>query len=106
MILARELSDPPPVSASSASPRGLDAASRVPYDRILSLREKGSAIVLLSSDLDEIMTLADRIVVLHKGAVTGAMTNDRDVTRESLGALMLGLSATQALARSIGDSND
>jgi len=52
------------------------------------------------------MTLADRIVVLHKGAVTGAMTNDRDVTRESLGALMLGLSATQALARSIGDSND
>jgi len=108
MILARELSDPPPRLCILCEPTwGLDAAStEFAYDRILSLREKGSAIVLLSSDLDEIMTLADRIVVLHKGAVKGVMANDQDVTREKLGALMLGLGATQTLTRSIGGSND
>ncbi|MHB9153106.1 MAG: ABC transporter ATP-binding protein [Spirochaetales bacterium] len=108
MILARELSDPPPRLCVLCEPTwGLDAAStEFAYDRILALREKGSAILLLSSDLDEIITLAERIIVLHGGRVVGAMANDRNVTREGLGALMLGLGAARATARAIGGSND
>ena len=106
MILARELSDPPPRLCILCEPTwGLDTAStEFVYDRIFSLREKGSAIVLLSSDLDEIIMLADRIIVLHKGTVAGAMANGPGITREGLGALMLGLKARPALAGTISGS--
>ena len=94
MILARELSDPPPALCVLCEPTwGLDRASaEFVYDRILALREKGSAIVLLSSDIDEILTLSDRIAVLRKGRLAGSLQNGPEATREALGSLMLGLS--------------
>lgn len=104
MILARELSDPPPPLCILCEPTwGLDTASTAfAYDRILSLREKGSAIVLLSSDLDEIMALSDRIIALHKGTMAGSMVNGSEATREALGALMLGLEKLPARTGSEG----
>jgi len=93
MILARELSDPPPWLSILCEPTwGLDMASTdFVYNRILGQREKGSAILLMSSNLDEIMALSDRIIVLHKGRVVASETNGIGTTREALGALMLGL---------------
>ncbi len=108
MILARELSDPPPALCILCEPTwGLDRASaEFVYDRILALREKGSAIVLLSSDIDEILTLSDRIAVLRKGRLAGSLPNGPEVTREGLGSLMLGLSASPSPLAIGGGSNE
>ncbi|HWR10294.1 MAG TPA: ABC transporter ATP-binding protein [Rectinemataceae bacterium] len=98
MILARELSDPPPALCVLCEPTwGLDRASaEYAYDRALALREKGSAILLLSSDLDEILALSDRIIVMRAGKLTRSLFNGPEATREGLGALMLGLEASPA----------
>jgi simple sugar transport system ATP-binding protein len=93
MILGRELSEPPAKLCVLCEPGwGLDYSSlRRSYKRILELRNRGSAILLISSDIDEIMELSDRIAVLHKGGLTGLVTNGPGTTKARLGALMMGL---------------
>ncbi|MEL7555024.1 Ribose import ATP-binding protein RbsA [bioreactor metagenome] len=93
MILGRELSEPPAKLCLLCEPGwGLDYASlRRTYKRILEIRSRGSAVVLISSDIDEIMELSDRIAVLHKGGLTGLVTNGPGITKSKLGALMMGL---------------
>ena len=95
MILARELSDPPPGLLVLCEPSwGLDlAAADNLYRRIEAAKARGSAILLVSSNLDEILGLADGIIVLHAGRVQARMINSPDISREDLGALMLGLGA-------------
>jgi ABC-type uncharacterized transport systems, ATPase components len=46
---------------------------------------------LLSSDIDEILELSDRIVVLHEGMIAGIVTNGPGITKAKLGAMMMGL---------------
>ncbi len=93
MILGRELSEPPANFCLLCEPGwGLDYASlRRTYKRILEVRNKGSAILLLSSDIDEILELSDRIVVLHEGMIAGIVTNGPGITKAKLGAMMMGL---------------
>ena len=59
---------------------------------IASRRDDGTAIVYASVDLDELLELTDRIVVLHRGRMTGEMTT-AEVTAEQLGLLMTGADA-------------
>jgi general nucleoside transport system ATP-binding protein len=101
MILARELSNPAPGLLVLCEPSwGLDlAATDHLYGRIEALKAKGSAILLISSNLDEILDLADEIIVLHGGRVQGRLTNGPGLTRERLGALMLGLASRHAAPR-------
>lgn len=92
-ILARELADEVPALCILCEPAwGLDSlsASSV-YEKILSLRDKGAAVLLISSDIDEIMALSDRIAVLHRGKISAMVQNSVEITREYLGALMLGI---------------
>ncbi|MCX7026192.1 MAG: ATP-binding cassette domain-containing protein [Spirochaetes bacterium] len=97
MILARELSDPPPELLVLCEPSwGLDlTATDHLYGRIEALKAKGSTILLISSNLDEILGLTDEIIVLHEGKTQGRLANSPDLSRESLGALMLGLESRE-----------
>jgi simple sugar transport system ATP-binding protein len=93
LILSRELASPPPALCVLCEPTwGLDiATTRYIYQKILEAKKAGSAILLISSNLDEIMGLSDRISILHKGRIVGEVSGNR-ATREHLGAMMLGLS--------------
>ncbi len=91
VVLARELSVSPRTVVAVNPTRGLDLGAQSDIQRRLSdLRSEGVAIVLISTDLDEIMALSDRIGVLYKGTVRGPYARTK-VTREDIGRLMAGL---------------
>ncbi|HWN83394.1 MAG TPA: ATP-binding cassette domain-containing protein, partial [Candidatus Udaeobacter sp.] len=90
VLLARVLSRDPRLLVVSQPTRGLDVgATDYVRSQLLARRAEGAAIVLVSEDLDELLALADRLVVLYEGRVVGAMpTTDADP--EQLGMLMAG----------------
>jgi ABC-type uncharacterized transport system ATPase subunit len=78
--------------------RGLDlAGSRLVRDELLALRDGGCAVLLVSADLDEVLALAGRILVLYRGRVAGEI-NAAAASPEDLGVLMTGGSAAAATA--------
>jgi simple sugar transport system ATP-binding protein len=93
VVLARELSRTPSVIVCCYPTRGLDfAATESVQAEIASRRSDGAAIVYASVDLDELLALTDRIVVLHRGSVSGSLVSS-DATPERLGMLMTGATA-------------
>jgi general nucleoside transport system ATP-binding protein len=93
MVLARELAGRPRVIVCCYPTRGLDFhATEAVQHEISSRREEGTAIVYASVDLDELLELTDRIVVLHRGRMTGELAT-KDATAEQLGLLMTGADA-------------
>lgn len=90
LVLARELSRNPRVLIAAQPTRGVDiGASEYIHQRLLEEREKGTAILLISEDLDEIRALSDRIMVMYEGKVVGIVQNE-DTTLEQLGLMMTG----------------
>jgi simple sugar transport system ATP-binding protein len=89
-LLARELAFNPKVLIVSQPTRGLDigAASFV-YDKFLELRAAGCGLLVISEDLEELLTLSDRIAVLYEGEVVG-LVDSADATVSKLGLLMSG----------------
>ena len=76
---------------ASQPTRGLDVGSiEFVHERLLAERNSGRAILLISSELDEVVGLADRIAVIYKGEILGIVTPD--VSREKLGLMMAGVS--------------
>ena len=67
----------------------------LPYraNRIILMRDRGVAVLLVSAELDEIMSLSDRIAVMYRGEIV-ATVNRKDATREQLGLLMAGVRET------------
>jgi ABC-type uncharacterized transport system ATPase subunit len=95
VILARTLSREPKLVLASQPTRGLDVGATDYVDhRLLEQRDRGAAVLLLSEDLDEIISLSDRIAVIYEGHIMGVMSA-RDVTREKLGLMMSGSTSTQ-----------
>jgi simple sugar transport system ATP-binding protein len=90
LILARELADKPRVLIASQPTRGVDiGASEYIHHRLLEARENGTAVLLISEDLDEVMALSDRILVMYEGHIVGEVQRGAfDV--KSIGALMAG----------------
>jgi simple sugar transport system ATP-binding protein len=90
-ILARELSLDPLVFLLAAQPtRGLDVgAIEAVYGRIRAARDAGLAILLISSELEEVMAVSDRIVVIYRGKLVGELTAG-SFSREAIGAMMSG----------------
>jgi simple sugar transport system ATP-binding protein len=87
LILARELADDPPLLVAENPTRGLDVrAAAAVHGALRTARARGSAVVVHSSDLDEVLALADRVVVVHGGAV-----RECPADRESVGRAMLGI---------------
>ena len=90
LILGRETWRKPPVIIASHPTEGLDAkAIRHTWELFLELREQGSGILLISEDLDEIMSLSDRIAVIFDGAIMGTV-DGKGANRELLGQWMAG----------------
>lgn len=94
VIVARELSRPVRLLLANQPTRGLDVGSiEYIHSQIVAVRDKGAAVLLVSAELDEIMSLSDRIVVMYHGQIV-AKLDAQDATREDLGLLMAGSSAT------------
>jgi simple sugar transport system ATP-binding protein len=90
VILARELSPSGQMIVAAEPTRGLDIGSVDFIHRtLLAQRGKGNAIVLISTDLDEIISLSDRVAVMFEGRIVEILARGR-VTRDGLGALMSG----------------
>jgi simple sugar transport system ATP-binding protein len=93
VILAREIDQMRDYIVFSEPAWGLDiqAGGRV-YGEIMRLRDRGAAVILISTNLDEILANADRIIVMYRGAVAAEMPNrDRPGLREEIGGYMLGV---------------
>jgi general nucleoside transport system ATP-binding protein len=90
LVLARELSRDPGVLIAAQPTRGVDiGASEYIHQRLLEERDNGTAILLISEDLDEIRALSDRILVMYEGQIVGELEN-KDVDIEQVGLLMTG----------------
>jgi general nucleoside transport system ATP-binding protein len=96
VIVARELSRPLKLLIASQPTRGLDVGSiEFIHHRIVEARDKGAAVLLISAELDEIMSLSDRIAVMYKGRIL-AIVDAKTATREQLGLLMAGVTKESA----------
>ncbi len=90
VVLARALSRNPKVLIASQPTRGLDVgASEYVRKRLLEERDRGTAVVLLSEDLDEVLALSDRIAVIYEGCIKGIIPA-AEATPEKIGLLMAG----------------
>jgi simple sugar transport system ATP-binding protein len=91
LILARELSREPEVVIAAQPTRGLDiGATEYVHSRLLEQRQAGTATLLISEDLDEILALSDRIVVIYEGEIMGEVARSEAVP-EKLGLMMAGV---------------
>ncbi|SMG41741.1 ABC transporter ATP-binding protein [Dethiosulfovibrio salsuginis] len=91
LMLGRELSDIPKVLIAMNPTWGLDvAATRFVREQLLEEREKGAAIFLISEDLDELMSLSDRIAVMYRGKIMGLVEDPNTFGIERIGMMMAG----------------
>jgi ABC-type uncharacterized transport system ATPase subunit len=99
VIVAREFSRPIKLLIASQPTRGLDVGSiEYIHNRIIQKRDEGTAVLVVSSELDEIMALSDRIAVMYRGQIVGILPADK-ATKEELGLLMAGMSPGTEAAR-------
>jgi simple sugar transport system ATP-binding protein len=95
VVLARELSRPVRLLVAAQPTRGLDVGSiEFVHERILAERDAGRAVLLFSTELDEVMALADRIAVMYKGSIIDIVSPE--VSRSELGLLMAGVKGKSA----------
>lgn len=91
LIMARELSRKPAVLIAAQPTRGVDiGASEYIHQRLLLQRDAGTAILLMSEDLDELYALSDRIAVIYEGRIMGVFDR-KETDIHALGLLMAGI---------------
>ena len=96
LILGRAMDSEPAVILANQPTRGLDVgAVAYVHGRLLEARQRGAAILLISEDLEEILTLSDRIIVMSKGRLSSPSARGERSVRE-LGELMAGHSGVAA----------
>ncbi|MCL2126626.1 MAG: ABC transporter ATP-binding protein [Treponema sp.] len=92
VVAARELSGGEACIIADQPTRGIDVgAAQFIHKKLLSLRDKGAAILLVSADLSEVMDLSDRLLVMYEGKAAASFASTAGVTEEELGLYMLGL---------------
>ncbi|HET6966362.1 MAG TPA: ABC transporter ATP-binding protein [Acidimicrobiales bacterium] len=92
VLLARELSSEPRVVVAASPTRGLDVGSTNEIRRILmESADRGVGVLLMSEDLDEVLSVADRVAVFYEGRVVGVV-RPAEVSREQIGLMMAGAS--------------
>jgi simple sugar transport system ATP-binding protein len=97
VVLARELSRPLKLLVVAQPTRGLDVGSmEFVHRRIVRERDQGTAVVLVSTELDEILGLADRIAVMYRGKIAAEVPPT--ASAEQIGLLMAGSSREEATA--------
>ena len=91
LVLAREMSAAPKILLVGQPTRGVDiGAIEFIYQRLIDMRDQGCAILLVSVELDEILTLSDRVMVMNNGASMGIVNKD-DADAQSIGLMMAGV---------------
>jgi simple sugar transport system ATP-binding protein len=96
VIMAREFSRPIQLLIASQPTRGLDVGSiEYIHNRIIEKRDEGTAVLLVSSELDEIIALSDRIAVMYRGQIMEIVEASK-ANKEYLGLLMAGITSTAA----------
>lgn len=90
IIVARELENSPQVMIACQPTRGVDIGSiEFIHSQLLKFRNAGNAVLLISSELSEVLSLSDRVVVMYKGSIIGEV-DPRTTTAEEVGLLMAG----------------
>lgn len=93
VLLAREINSDAKVAVFNKPTYGLDLQNtRIAHDRIVTSADQGMAIVVISTDLDELIKVSDRIGVMYQGRLAGIVENGPDVERK-VGLLMTGVEA-------------
>ncbi|MBE4704320.1 ABC transporter ATP-binding protein [Spiroplasma platyhelix] len=101
-VVGRELNRKHQLLIVAQPTRGLDiGAIEYIHQKLLEEKEKGNAVLLISYELFEVMTLADRIVVLHSGKVTGDVSA-KNIKKETLGLMMAGQKWSNISPKSTG----
>jgi simple sugar transport system ATP-binding protein len=96
VIVARELSASPKLILAAQPTRGLDVgATEYIHNVLVTMRDEGAAVLLVSAELDEVMSIADRIAVIFGGRII-AIRQPGETNAEELGLLMAGHTATEA----------
>ena len=91
IIVARELGAKPSLLIACQPTRGVDIGSiEFIHTQILKYRNEGHAVILISSELSEIMSLSDRVIVMHKGKISGEI-DPKEVDMMQVGLLMAGI---------------
>ena len=100
IVLAREISTQPKLLLVGQPTRGVDiGAIEFIHKQLIALRNKGCAILLVSVELDEIMSLSDRILVMNNGQMVGELARDK-ADEQRLGLMMAGIDADDGVTAS------
>jgi simple sugar transport system ATP-binding protein len=93
VVLARELSTPGLRVVVAAQPtRGLDVgAVAFVLDRLRDAAASGAAVLVISSEIDELVTLCSRIVVAYRGTIRGSVDSESSSATNDIGELMMGV---------------
>lgn len=92
VVVAREFSSQPNLVIANQPTRGIDVgAAELVRNKLVELRDQGTAVLLISADLTEIMELSDSIIVLHNGSVAAYFPDTTKIKAAELGEYMLGL---------------
>lgn len=104
VIVAREFSRPIHLLIASQPTRGLDVGSiEYIHNQIIKKRDEGTSVLLVSSELDEILALSDRIAVMYKGKIMDIL-DAKKVNKEYLGLLMAGVHPDKTTMETTKDS--
>lgn len=92
VVFAREFNAHPACMIAEQPTHGIDIGSAdFIHKRLIDMRNEGAAVLMVSADLDEVMSLSDRILVVYDGEIVGYFDNLEGLTREELGYYMLGV---------------
>jgi simple sugar transport system ATP-binding protein len=90
VIVAREFDQNPALLIAAQPTRGIDVGSiEFIHQRLLQARDSGKAVLLISADLEEILSISDRIAVMYEGKIVGIL-DPEEATEERLGLMMTG----------------
>jgi simple sugar transport system ATP-binding protein len=103
VIVARELGRDVKLVIASQPTRGLDVGSiEYIHSQLVRKRDEGAAVFLVSAELDEVLSLADRIVVMYEGEIMGVVPAE-EATKEEIGLLMAGVHAEDEAEAQVGE---
>lgn len=92
VVVAREWNTSFKLMVAEQPTRGIDVGSaRYIHEQLIEMRNNGKAILLVSADLNEVMSLSDRLIVMYDGKIVGHFKNIKNVSENELGLYMLGI---------------